>query len=229
MLLENKRQKYIELMVNKMSFLKYQYLIKDIIAFIIISCPTMMYGQGFFNPDKPMIVPFIIEIHDINERVGYNPNTLLYESTGHVFLPPTYYTHNTKSHGIIVVRTFADDYHAFDARCARCFYKDGENDGTIKIPVAMFGECDKCSARVDNIVSWGSGQMSFYDFNDYGDNGPIYLDTYPVKVIRKDHNKRIYLWIYNAPNGVRDEWKEQPENQIVVEGCRELFGSNRGW
>lgn len=209
--------------------MKKEMLGKLTLLFLLFVFSLPMKSQGFFNPDKPMIVPFIIEIHDINDRVDYHPNTPLYENTGHVYLPNTYYTHNGKSHGIIVVRSFSDDYYALDARCARCYYKDGHNEGTIRIPIGMFGECDKCRARVDNIVSWGSGQMSFYDFHDYGDNGPVNLDKYLVKTIRKDHNKKVYLWINNAPNGYHDEWKQLEENQIVVEGCRKLFGGNNGW
>ena len=188
-----------------------------------------MIADGFYNPDRPMIVPFVVGVYDINERVeDTKGHALLNEDEGYVYIPSTYYKHNGYSQGIIIVKTFAKNYVAFERRCAHCWYDEGEF-GVISMSGFISGKCNKCGARADGMIAYGSGQMNGYDFLEYGDNGPKYLETFPIKIIRKDHNKKIYLWIYNAPNGTYGEWKKQPENQIVVEGCRKLFGGNNGW
>lgn len=222
--------KYSTPLFKKETFFQFHWFLKVIIILVAINIdPVGILADGFYNPDRPMIVPFVVGVFDINERVNdTNGHSLLKEDDGYVYIPPTYYTHNGYSKGIIIVKTFAKNYVAFERRCVHCWYDDGEI-GVISMSSLISGKCNQCGARADGMIAYGSGQMNGYDFFEYGDYGPKYLETYPVKIIRKDHNKKIYLWIYNAPNGTYGEWKQQPENQIVVEGCRKLFGSDNGW
>ena len=205
---------------------KFYSWLRQLFCFLIISLSTFLnITAQVFNPDKPMIEPFIVGVNDINERVGdYQGHALLNEEDGFVFLPNSYYTHNGKSNGILIVKDFTGTYQAFDARCAHCFYDLGDTSGVVKIPGSLFGKCNNCGAMVDNIIVWGSGQMNSYD---HGIKGPVYLDGYLVKEYKK--NGKLYLWIYNAPNGAHEEWKQQPENQAIVEAYRKMYHGDSGW
>lgn len=192
---------------------------KKLCNFLLAMLATAFMAQAqLFNPDRPMICEFVVCVDSINtqlkkyQRSDQNPIT---ESDGCVQIPNTYYVHNGKSMGIILVRDQAYAYHAFDARCAHCFYDNGESDGKVRMMGSLSARCNKCGADVYNIVLTGSGQMNGYDDEMQGYQ---YLDGYDVEVIKK--GKKRYLLISNPPNGSRDEWMEQPENQVLLENGR---------
>lgn len=167
------------------------------------------------NPGKPMIGIFEISVDTANAQMkdtDTSHHNMLYEENGWVFIPNDKYIHNGKSHGVYVVQLYAGWFTAFDARCPRCFYGFDDNEGTIQVPGGIFGVCDKCGARADNMMLTGSGQMSFYE-------GAIdefyYLDAYDVEVIKNARKKT--LKIKNYRNGMYDQWKDLPENRIILD------------
>lgn len=168
-----------------------------------------------FDPDKPMIGIFEISVDTANAEMqdtDKSHHNMLYEEAGWVFIPNNKYLHNGKSHGIYVVQIYGGWFTAFDARCPRCFYGFGDNEGTIEVPGGIFGVCNKCGARADNMMLTGRGQMSFYegDIDEF-----YYLTTYDVEVIKNGRKKT--LRIKNYSNGMYDQWKALPENRIILD------------
>lgn len=190
----------------------------------LLSLTYVSSSGQFYNPDKPMIVPFAIEVNSVNEFLKDDEHDSLAKEGGYVKLPTSFYTHNGKSHGIIVVHAWGDNYYAVDSRCPVCFYEnEDENGGTID-PMLPFSECDKCGASADALRSRGSTQMFRYR---YTKTGPVHMDAYIVQEVKR--GKRLYLLIDNAPNGTGGEWRDQPENKIIVDRYRELYGHDIGW
>ena len=196
-----------------------------ILTMICLLSLTYVSSSGqFYNPDKPMIVPFAIEVNSVNEFLKDDEHDTLAKEGGYVKLPTSFYTHNGKSHGIIVVHAWGDNYYAVDSRCPVCFYENEDEDGGTIDPMLPFSECDKCGASADALRSRGSTQMFRYR---YTKTGPVHVDAYIVQEVKR--GKRLYLFIDNAPNGTGGEWRNQPENKIIVNGYRELYGHDIGW
>lgn len=184
----------------------------------ILIVSALAVQAQIFNPDRPMIREFVISVDSINaqlKKYQHPQQNPIWESDGCVQIPSSYYIHNGKSMGIIVVRTQSNSYQAFDARCAHCFYDNEEPGSKVRMTGSLFARCDVCGAEVHNLVLTGSGQMCRYDDEM---QGYVYLDGYMVDVIKK--GKQKYLLISNPPNGVRDEWMHQPENQPLFENGR---------
>lgn len=196
------------------------FVVAVIFCAIIFAIPA---SAQIFNPNRPMIREFVVCVDSINDQMGprLRGQSPLTEDYGWVFIPNTYYVHNGKSLGIIIVRDCTETYHAKDARCAHCFYDNGESDGFFEMGVGFSGRCRKCGAEADNIKIHGSGQMMRYD---HGARGPVCLDGYVVEEVKKD--KKTYLLITNAHNGTRSEWKDLPENQILLDNG-EMYESPR--
>ncbi|MDE6576782.1 MAG: hypothetical protein K2J82_10005 [Muribaculaceae bacterium] len=49
---------------------------------------------------------------------------------------------------------------------------------------------------------------------DHGYQAPAKMNVYLVKEFKK--GKKIFLRIYNAYNGVSDEWEDLPENKFLI-------------
>lgn len=188
-------------------------ILKSSLIFIILICCGSVKAQ-VFNPDKPMIREFAIYVDSINVQLKkyQNPRQMsLKEEMGCVQIPNTYYVHNGKSQGIIVVQTNAKEYLAVDARCAHCFYDNGVGNGKVKFETGLGFVCDKCGAAVQRFEWSGSAQMDRYDTDEPGYQ---YLDTYVVDKVKKDG--KTYLIISNSTNGSNDEWMLQPENKCLL-------------
>ena len=197
---------------------------KNIFVLLILSMTAINLQAQVFNPDRPMIVPFIVGVDAINQRVGDDKgHEPLTEECGYVKIPKSYYTHNGKSHGIIILQTWRGTYAAVEARCPVCFYEREDLNGGTVDPSLPFSECNKCGASADNLKTQGSGQMFRYKFKGYG---PVSMDGYMVTEYKK--NGRLYLWVDNVPNGLHEEWKHQPENQVIVDGYRKMNERARG-
>ena len=188
---------------------------------LVLGLCSIVGNAQTFDPDRPMIGIFEISVdtanadfHDTNK----SHHNMLYEENGWVFIPKDQYLHNGKSHGIYVVQGYGGWFYTFDARCPRCFYGFEDDSGTIEVPGGIFGICNKCNARADNMMLTGSGQMSFYEY----DMGEVYyLDGYPVEVI-KNGRKRT-LKIMNSSNGLYDQWKSLPENKLLLDKAFEKY------
>lgn len=167
-----------------------------------------------FDPDRPMIMPFTICVDSINDQMGEslkNPvHEKLSENLGWVEIPSSYYRHNGKSQGIIIVQNIGYNFRAFDARCPHCFYDEEITDSRMRMYGRLSAICPVCSAEAQSIVYHGIGQLTRYNHKA---DSPAYMNAYLVKVIKK--GKKTYLRIVNAPNGACDEWKELPENQFL--------------
>lgn len=167
-----------------------------------------------FDPDKPMIMPFTIcadsinaLMHDAMKKPFHDKVTV---DGGWVQIPNTYYKHNGKSMGIILVQDFTYTYHAYDARCPHCFYDNEEPHSKMYMWTPMSAICPVCDAQAENLINWGSGQLTGYN---HGIIGPLSMNGYSVKVIKK--GKKTYLRIANDPNGYDDTWRNLPENKFL--------------
>ena len=189
-------------------------------VFFAVLSVVPAFADDFYNPEKPMIVPFAVGLSSVNERVGdtegHDPLT---EECGYARLPPSFYTHNGKSLGIIIIHTWGDTFMAYDSRCPVCFYEYKDKDGGKIDPMLPFSECTKCHASADQLKTQGGSQMFRYKFKGHG---PTHLDAYTVKVVEKEND--TYLYIDNAPNGTYGEWRTQPENQIILKTFKEKYG-----
>lgn len=185
-----------------------------ITAILLLILLAQNLSAQIFDPDRPMIMPFTICVDSINIQLGDSPNRsaheFLSENLGWVEIPPTYYQHNGKSQGIILVQNIAYNYLAFDARCPHCFYDEEIPDSRIRMCGSLTARCPVCSAEAHSIVYHGSGQLTRY--NHKADN-PAHMNAYVVKVIK--NGEKTYLRIVNAPNGTYGEWRELPENKFL--------------
>lgn len=186
-----------------------------ILLLLCAVCLSLSIKAQTFDPDRPMILPFTVCADSINAQMHDNLNKPLHdkvtESPGWVQIPNTYYRHNGKSMGIILVRTSGYVYTAFDARCPHCFYDNEIANSKIRMYSSFMAICKVCGAEAQSLINVGSPSMTRYD---HGYHEPAYLNTYIVDEIKK--GKKTYLRIYNAPNGVRDEWKTLPENKFLI-------------
>ena len=172
------------------------------------------YAQ-MYDPDRPMIMPFTVcadsinaQMHDNLKKPYHNKVT---EQMGWVEIPNTYYQHNGKSMGIILVRTAYYGYVAFDARCPRCFYEEEVDGSKLKMIGSLSAICPVCNAEAQSLVNVGAPSMTRYNHEN---RAPAKMNTYSVDEIKK--GKKTYLRIYNASNGVYGEWKKQPENKFLI-------------
>ncbi len=183
---------------------------------VIISLSVLFTCRAqFFDPDRPMIVPFIVCVDSINDQMHDNmrkpPHSKITETNGWVEIPNTYYQHNGKSLGIILAKTGTYAYAAFDARCPHCFYDDANPDSKIKMYSRLSAVCEVCSAEAQGLINVGASSITRYD---HGNLAPAKMNTYLVKEIKR--GKKTFLKIYNAFNGVSDEWRSLPENKFLI-------------
>lgn len=186
------------------------------LAIILMWCVLKSFSLDaqIFDPERPMIMPFTICADSINSqmhdpmRKPHHPKLTI--DGGWVQIPNSYYRHNGKSMGIIIVQDFTYTYHAYDARCPHCYYDNQENS-KMKMWTPMSAICPECDAQAENIINWGSGQLTGYN---HGILGPQYMNGYSVRVVKK--GKKTYLRISNTPNGAGNEWQELPENQFLI-------------
>ncbi len=182
------------------------------LLFILICLST---NAQIFDPDRPMILPFIVCADSINAQMHDNLRNPYHdkvtEQMGWVEIPNTYYQHNGKSMGIILVRTATYCYIAFDARCPRCFYEEEVDGSKLRMNGSLSAICPVCKAEAQGLVNMGAPSMTRYN-HEY--RAPAKMNTYIVKETKR--GKKTYLRICNAPNGANDEWKDQPENRFLI-------------
>lgn len=178
---------------------------RRILLLIVLVSEFICANAQIFDPDRPMILPFVVCADSINAQMHDNlnkpPHTIVTETNGWVQIPNTYYKHNGKSMGIILVRTSYYAYVAYDARCPHCFYDDEIANSKIKMYSRLSAICDVCGAEAQSLVT-GSPGMTRYDHGPYS---PAMLNVYLVEEIKK--GKKTYLRIHNAENGANNEWK----------------------
>lgn len=187
---------------------------KVVTSLLALACCLAINAQ-MFDPDRPMIIPFEVCADSINAQMHDNlhnpPHSKITETNGWVQIPNTFYKHNGKSMGIILVQTGTYAYGAFDARCPHCFYDDEIIDSKIKMHTRLSAICEVCGAEAQGLVNVGASSMTRYEHKYHA---PARMNTYLVKEIKR--GKKTYLRIYNAYNGVSDEWKELPENKFLI-------------
>lgn len=165
-----------------------------LLTLTMLSCYLLDNAQ-VINTERPMIREFVICVDSINaqlKRYQHPRQMSLKEEMGCVQIPNTYYKHNGKSQGIIVVQTNSKTFLAADARCAHCFYDNGISDGKVRFQTGLGFVCDKCGAAVQRFEWSGSTQMDRYDTDEPGYQ---YLDVYIVDKVKK--NGKVYLIIHN--------------------------------
>lgn len=176
---------------------------KVVTSLLAFACCLAIYAQ-MFDPDRPMIIPFEVYADSINAQMHDNlhnpPHSKITETNGWVQIPNTFYKHNGKSMGIILVQTGTYAYGAFDARCPHCFYDDEIIDSKIKMHTRLSAICEVCGAEAQGLVNVGASSMTRYEHKYHA---PARMNTYLVKEIKR--GKKTYLRIYNAYNGVSDE------------------------
>lgn len=179
----------------------------------ILTC--LCVKAQIFDPDRPMILPFTVCADSINAQMKDNLNKPLHdkvtEQMGWVEIPNTFYQHNGKSMGIILVRTASYGYTAFDARCPRCFSEEEVADSKLRMRGRLEAICPVCKAEAHGLVNVGAPSMTRYDHQN---RAPAKMNTYIVEETKR--GKKTYLRICNAPNGSRNEWRDQPENRFLI-------------
>ena len=193
--------------------------IKPILIICILFLTTISgKAQYDFNPDRPMIAIFEVCVDSINAQMGDYPGKslhhMLYEENqyGWVFLQPDTYRHNGRSNGIFLVRRMGGSFGAIEARCPRCFYDHDNPNGTLVIPESIFGECNTCGARADDLVVHGGGNLTFYY---HGNKSPRFLEHYAVEEIKR--GEKTYLRVSNIPDDYGDKWKTVPGNERIAD------------
>lgn len=147
----------------------------------------------------------------MHENLNNPCHSVVTEMYGWVQIPDSYYQHNGKSMGIIITRSGTYSYHAFDARCPRCFYEEGVLGSKIHMYSRLSAICPVCKAEAINLVNMGTSGMTRYN-HEY--RSPAHLNVYSVSVIKK--GKITYLRIANNPNGANGQWKKLPENKFLL-------------
>ncbi len=160
------------------------------------------------NPDRPVIDEFTIDPKTINQTIDklYKPlefsigkqHKLSMFSKNHhgfVIIPPSYYKHDGKSLGIIVMYDITENFTAHELRCPNCFYRYHKNCAMKAITIHGFLECPSCGAQVDALFAHGSGILTAYDMGRQG--SPMSLELYCVEV--NGELDDITLTIYNSP------------------------------
>ena len=155
---------------------------------VICSALSQTYGQ--MTPD---IKPFAVDIHTINNKLGDLGHVPLYETSGYVEIPPTYYQHDGTSLGIILVHSDYDVYVAFEKRCPHCYYDNGEI-GELYIWTLLDAICNNCQCRIEGMVANATGQMTGYNT---GTCGPRHADKYMTEKVTRYGNDYIVLFPRN--------------------------------
>lgn len=162
------------------------------------SANAQEYSSGlFYNPDMPVLKKdIIIEVATINDKLNDHDGFPLSESTGRVYLPPSYFSHDGRSHGIYVVSTIQGPglYFAFEARCPKCKYRDNKK-GTMIFTDTHFASCNRCGTRAEQMTWVGSGQCQQQDGDELLEI--YYLDSYLTEAFK--NNGKWYVRIYNNP------------------------------
>ncbi|MDE5785601.1 MAG: hypothetical protein K2H98_03625 [Duncaniella sp.] len=188
---------------------------KRLFVFLSIIATGLAATAQIFDPDRPMILPFTVCADSINAQMHDNLKNPYHgkvtEQMGWVEIPNTFYQHNGKSMGIILVRTGTYCYIAFDARCPRCFYEEEVDGSKLKMCDSLEAICPVCKAEAQGLVNVGAPSMTRYNHEN---RAPAKMNTYIVEESKK--GKKTYLLIYNAPNGTGNKWKEQPENRFLI-------------
>lgn len=147
-----------------------------------------------YNPDYPVIEEFEIEVGAINDRVkDYTTDKLTVEG-GTVKLPSTFYSHDGRSLGMLIVHDNTDHYMAFDVRCPNCERRG--KTGKFSMVTCLTAGCDTCTAEAQEIVMWGSSQLTRYEFR----HSPDELYQYPVEEVER--NGKLYLRISPSPASI---------------------------
>lgn len=140
-----------------------------------------------YNPDYPVIEEFEVEVGTINDQVkDYTTDKLTVEG-GTVKLPSTFYYHDGRSLGMLIVHDNTDNFMAFDLRCPNCERKG--KTGKFSMVTCLTAGCDTCTAEAQEIVMWGSGQLTGYEFR----HSPDELYQFPVDEVER--NGKLYLRI----------------------------------
>lgn len=137
----------------------------------------------------PDIEPFEIIAETINNTLHDTGHTPLFEDFGYVIIPNTFYKHDGTSDGIIVTRSIAGGYAAFEIKCPRCKY-DFHQHGKIYFPErSSMAICNKCGARMESLLFHSSGQL----FYNCGADSPRYLIEYQTDIYRKGNQTHIRI------------------------------------
>lgn len=148
---------------------------KIILTLSLIISTVLLSAAQVYDSTIPVIQTFKIEIHNINNIVGDNSGPKLYQECGYVTIPPTYYKHDGRSLGILVVHTNLDTYMAYEIRCPLC-YKRGVA-GKFRMKTLLSAQCDHCIAQAENIITWESGQLTGYNHGAKEPDSLIMYDT----------------------------------------------------
>ncbi len=186
-----------------MNNLKYYFTILAILFSLNMTTKAQSH-----NPDRPVIEEFTIDPKTINQTIDklYKPlefsigkqhklSKYVDNHHGFVIIPPSYYNHNGKSLGIIVMYDITERFSAHELRCPNCFYRYHRNCAMKPVTIHGFLECPSCGAQVDALFAHGSGRLTAYDMGRQG--SPTSLESYCVEV--NGELDDITLTIYNSP------------------------------
>lgn len=112
---------------------------KIILTLIGLLLTSMVNYAQVYNPAIPVIETFEIDVATINDKVKDYTTDKLYVDDGTVLIPPTFYKHDGRSKGILVVHDYNDNYLAFDVRCPVCDKKGKEGKFRMKCIVMILG------------------------------------------------------------------------------------------
>lgn len=153
------------------------------LTLIALLLTSMVNYAQVYNPAIPVIETFEIDVATINDKVKDYTTDKLYVDDGTVLIPPTFYKHDGRSKGILVVHDYNDNYLAFDVRCPVCDKKG--KIGKFRMKTCLAAGCDNCSAEAHELIIWGSGQitrtkqpdeMYIHDIREIERNGRLYLE-----------------------------------------------------
>lgn len=179
---------------------------KFFISVLVILSSIISVNAQVYDPDIPVIELFAVEVHSVNDRVNDHRGELLSEEGGYVNLPASFYKQDGRSEGIIIVHDDTNTYHAFDRRCPVCFSKGQK--GIFTMSGLLVAKCNNCSAEAQNIINWGSGQLTRYKAPSNGN--PDYLIPYYVR--EEPRGDKLYLIIYPNPRSKRPVGYNDPAN-----------------
>ncbi len=180
---------------------KYRFFL--IIMAVVAYCNISMKAQSN-NPDRPVIEEFTIDPMTINQSIDklYKPlefsigkqhklSMFAKNHHGFVIIPPTYYKHDGKSLGIIVMYDITENFSAHELRCPNCFYRYHKNCAMKAVTIHGFLECPSCGAQVDALFAHGSGVLRAYDMGRQG--SPKSLEPYIVDVEEEGDNVKLTI------------------------------------
>lgn len=174
---------------------------------MIVSWNMTTKAQSY-NRDIPVIEEFSIDPMTINQTIDklYKPlefcigkqhklSKFADNHHGFVIIPPTYYKHDGRSLGIIVMYDITENFSAHELRCPNCYYSYHKNYAMNAVTIHGMLECPSCGAQVDALFAHGSGILTAYDMGRQG--SPKSLDPYCVEVV--EDGDKVTLTIYNSP------------------------------